>query len=250
MAAPGIGGSLKTARARLGWSREALAFHAGVSWSAIAQIESGRRKDVHMSSLLALAKALGVSVDYLAGAVGSAPPLFEHQVLVYGSEQAFTAAVVPFLTAGIEQSQCVLAIASAAKINLLRDELGDHAALVEFADWTDWYRSPTAALHRYRDFVTQECDRGRNWVRVVAEAGWASETGAALDAWNRYESLVNLVFAPLPATIMCTYDEHAFADESLARARCTHPTIAHGKDVTVNAEYREPAELLLEAEHG
>ena len=55
-----LGESLKAARARAGWSREALAYHSGVSWSAIAQIESGRRNDVRLSSLSALAEALGV----------------------------------------------------------------------------------------------------------------------------------------------------------------------------------------------
>ena len=59
MPASRIGESLKAARERLGWSREALAYHSGVSWSAIAQIESGRRKDVRLSSLSALAEALG-----------------------------------------------------------------------------------------------------------------------------------------------------------------------------------------------
>ena len=59
MEASRIAATLKTARDRLGWSREALAYHSGVSWSAISQIESGRRKDVRLTSLSALADALG-----------------------------------------------------------------------------------------------------------------------------------------------------------------------------------------------
>ena len=62
---PGQTQALRAARARAGWSRETLAHHSGVSWSAIAQIESGRRRDVRLSSLSALADALGVSVDEL-----------------------------------------------------------------------------------------------------------------------------------------------------------------------------------------
>ena len=76
-----IGETLRAARVRLGWSREALAYHAGMSWTAIAQIESGRRQDVRLSSLTALATALSVSVDYLIGAGPISPPLLEHLVL-------------------------------------------------------------------------------------------------------------------------------------------------------------------------
>src|ERR1700761_4783343 len=61
----GIGSRLRAARERLGLSREALAFHAGISWSAIAQVESGRRSQLRPSTLLALATALGLTIDYL-----------------------------------------------------------------------------------------------------------------------------------------------------------------------------------------
>ena len=50
---------------RLGWTREALAFHSGLSWSAIAQVESGRRTNLRPSTLAALSRPLGVSIDYL-----------------------------------------------------------------------------------------------------------------------------------------------------------------------------------------
>jgi transcriptional regulator with XRE-family HTH domain len=245
MATPNVGASLRAARARLGWTREALAYHSGVSWAAIAQIESGRRKDIHVSSLVALADALGVSLDYLVGSPGTAPQLFEHRALVYGSDAEFAAAVVPFLAEGAEQSHCLLAVASKAKISLIRRELGERADLVEFAEWSDWYRSPATALERYREYVTRKCERSGSWMRIVAEAGWARATGQKLAAWNRYESLVNLAFAPWPATIMCTYDERAFAKEPLAHARRCHPVIAHAGTVAANPTYRDPDDLLL-----
>jgi len=106
-----IGASLKAARARLGWSRETLAHHSGVSWSAIAQIESGRRKDVRLSSLSAFARALGVSVDYLIGsATATAPRLLEHRLLTYGSDEAYLAAATPFFAEGMERSDSLLAV--------------------------------------------------------------------------------------------------------------------------------------------
>jgi transcriptional regulator with XRE-family HTH domain len=246
MTPSGLGVSLRAARARRRWSREALAVHAGVSWSAIAQIESGRRHDIRTSSLVALANALGVPVGYLTGATGAAPQLFEHQALIYSTDDAFVAGAVPFLSEGIAMSQGVLTVASKAKAGLLRDGLGEQAGLVTFADWTDWYRSPTVALARYGDFMQETCHAPGAWVRVVAEAGWSGASREELLAWQRYESLVNLVFAPWPVTIMCTYDEQAFPAEVIAQAHLTHPALAHANRVVANDRYGDPAELLLE----
>ena len=64
---PSIAAALRRAREDRGWSREDLAHHSGVSYGAIAQIETGRRTDVRLRSLVALADALGVSVDALLG---------------------------------------------------------------------------------------------------------------------------------------------------------------------------------------
>jgi transcriptional regulator with XRE-family HTH domain len=152
---------LKAARARLGWSRETLAHHSGVSWSAIAQIESGRRKDVRLSSLSALAEALGVSVDYLIGsATATAPRLLEHRLLTYGSDDEYLAAATPFFAEGMERSDCLLAVTTGEQAGILRDSLGDHADLVEFADSTEWYRTPNTAMDGYRTFVNEKLAGG------------------------------------------------------------------------------------------
>jgi transcriptional regulator with XRE-family HTH domain len=243
-----IGDALRTARARVGWSRETLAHHSGISWSAIAQIEAGRRKDVRLTSLSALAGALGVSVDYLIGTPTTmTPQLFEHQAAIHGSDDAFLAAASPFLAEGAQQSHCLLAVMSPAKAALVRDCLGDRSERVEFADWEDWYRSPQQALARYAAFVTQKCESGAVWIRVVAEAAWAAGTGDELATWNRYESLVNLTFASSPATILCTYDERSFPPEAIADARRTHPQLTCGEEATASPTYRAPEDYLLEA---
>src|SRR5687767_1053271 len=97
-----IAATLRAARGRLGWSRETLAHHSGVSWSGIAQIESGRRKDVRLSTLSALANALDVSIDYLIGSAKiTAPQLLEHRLLTYGSDDEYLASAIPFFNEGI-----------------------------------------------------------------------------------------------------------------------------------------------------
>jgi transcriptional regulator with XRE-family HTH domain len=241
-----IGESLRTARARVGWSREALAYHSGVSWSAIAQIESGRRKDVRLSSLLALADALNVSVDYLIGTTAAiTPQLLGHRALTYGSDEEFLAAAIPFLAEGIERSHGLLAVTTESQIELLRDTLADRFEHVEFADSVDWYRSPDTAFNRYREFVKQRFEAGAAWIRIVGEPVWAGRSDAEITMWTRYESMINLSFASSPATIVCPYDTRALPEEIVADARRTHPEVAHGTDATASLTYREPLDFLL-----
>jgi transcriptional regulator with XRE-family HTH domain len=242
-----IGASLKAARARLGWSRETLAHHSGVSWSAIAQIESGRRKDVRLSSLSALAEALGVSVDYLIGsATATAPQLLEHRLLTYGSDEEYLAGAIPFFAEGIERSDCLLAVTTEEQAEILRDSLGDRADIVEFADSTDWYRSPTTAMDGYRTFVNEKLEAGAAWIRIVAEIAPESRSDAEIPAWARYESFVNLAFASSPTTFVCSYDDRSWPVDVIADARQTHPELADGTAATVNREYRGPEDFLLD----
>ncbi len=242
-----IGASLRAARARVDWSREALAYHSGVSWSAIAQIESGRRQDVRLSTLSALAEALGVSVDYLIGTTATLTPrMLEHRLLTYGSDEQFLAGTVPFLVEGVERSDCLLAVTTAARIEHLQDALDDRAERVEFADWTDWYRSPKDVLSRYDAYVKRKFAAGATWFRIVGEAAWAGESDAEIATWTRYESVVNLAFASAPVTFLCTYDERAFPAKVVDDARRTHPEVAHETGASASPAYRKPEEFLLQ----
>lgn len=56
-----MGNQLKRLRDKAGLSQEALARLAGVSSAAIFRIEQGRPSDPKLSTLAALAKALGMS---------------------------------------------------------------------------------------------------------------------------------------------------------------------------------------------
>ena len=243
-----IGVTLRAARARLGWSRETLAHHSGVSWSAIAQIESGRRKDVRLSSLSALANALRVSVDYLIGTAATPPQLLGHRLLTYGSDEEYLATAIPFFAEGMERSDCLLAVTTEERIELLRDSLEDRAGHVEFADSADWYRSPSTAMHGYRTFVNEKLEGGAAWIRIVAEGALVSRpSDAQVAGWNRYESFVNVAFASSPTTFVCSYDDRSWPVDVIAHARRTHPEVADGIDARANPEYRVPEDLLLDA---
>ena len=211
-----VGTALRSARERAGWSREALAYHSGLSLGAIAQIESGRRQDVRLASLVALGDALEVSVDYLVGGEATmSPRLFEHRALIYGSDDEFLAIAVAFLAGGIRRSECALAITTPQQTSLLQESLGDEAAHVEFHDSGEWYRSPRAALDAYRTFVKERFELGAPWIRIVGEPVWAGRTDAEVAEWVRYESLLNMAFASAPATMICPYDRGPLLRRSL-----------------------------------
>ncbi|MFZ0919023.1 MAG: MEDS domain-containing protein [Candidatus Dormiibacterota bacterium] len=248
MASSRLGGSLKSARERLGWSREALAYHSGLSWAAITQIESGRRKEVRVSSLRALASALGVSVDYLVGGAATvSPELLRHPVLVYGSDDEYLASSIPFLVEGITRSDCVLAVTGRRCMGLLRDALGENATHVEFFDSSEWYVSLRGAASGYRSFMKEQFERGAPWIRIIGEPVWTGRSEAEFAEWFRYESMINLSFASSPATIVCTYDARSVPDTVLDSARRAHPQLAAAGDVSANPAYQDPEDFLLTA---
>jgi transcriptional regulator with XRE-family HTH domain len=59
-----VGERIKERRAQLGWTQEQLAKESGLSKGFISDLEAGKRS-VGADSLLAIATALGVSMDHL-----------------------------------------------------------------------------------------------------------------------------------------------------------------------------------------
>jgi transcriptional regulator with XRE-family HTH domain len=64
---------LKALRENAGMSQQSLAVSAGLSVSLVSQIERGSRADPRMSTITALAGALGITLDELVGRNGPAP---------------------------------------------------------------------------------------------------------------------------------------------------------------------------------
>jgi transcriptional regulator with XRE-family HTH domain len=242
-----IGPRVRAARKRLGWTREALAFHAGVSWSAIAQVESGRRTNLRPSTLAALSRALGVSIDYLVDGSASRPTMLNHSAFPYGSDDQFRATVGPFLTEGMERSEALLAVTTATNIELLREHLGKDARRVEFIEASGFYSTPVAALEAYRAFSDAQVKRGAAWVRVVGEPVWPGRSADEIRIWTRYESLFNLLFATSPLTAICPYDVRSVAPEIVRQAQVTHPHTVGDGGISPSLDYTDPGRFALQA---
>jgi transcriptional regulator with XRE-family HTH domain len=244
----GIGARVKAARERLAWSREALAFHSEISWSGVAQIESGRRRNLRPGTLTALAGALGVTVDYLLGGGPASPAMLEHRAFLYGTDEELLEVAGPFLAEGVERSEALLAVTSRPNIELLSNHLGPDASHVEFAEAASWYESPAAALEAYKNFSTDRLAAGAAWIRIVGEPGpaWAGRSDSEIRLWNRYESVVNLVFAAWPVTLLCAYDERSVQPEIAGQARHTHPHMIGQEAGADSPDYVDPGGFVLE----
>jgi transcriptional regulator with XRE-family HTH domain len=244
----GIGTRLRAARERRGWSREALAVHSGISWSAVAQIESGRRRNVRPDTLSALSGALGVTLDYILHGRPSGSPLFEHHIFVYDTDDELLETAGPFLAEGSERGEATLAVTTKAKIKLLRKHLGSNARTTEFAEEASWYSEPVFALNRYRTFLNSKLEQDAPWVRIVGDPVWTARSNAEVRKWTRYESLVNLAFAASPVTLLCLYDRRSVDPRIVRQAHVTHPQTAGPDGIATSPDYEDPMEFVLESD--
>ncbi|MEU4356787.1 sensor histidine kinase [Streptomyces virginiae] len=171
---------------------------------------------------------------------GQAPRLV-HQGLVYGSDEAFLTATVPFCLDGLEQDEAVLAVTTPANIDLLRQQLGSAAKSVEFIGADDWYQAPGRTLAAYYRYVDERTATGRHrQVRVIGEPVWHGRDVLETDEWTRYESVINVAFADCPAWIVCPYDTRALPEAVVADARRTHPQLVTGPAAESSSHYADP----------
>ena len=217
-----------------------------MSWSAIAQLETGRRKHLRPGTLAALAGSLGVTTDYLVAGRSASAPMFEHRALLYRGDREFLDVAAPFLQEGVERGEATLAVSSSRNIGLLQERLGEHCEHVEFALHSRFYSSPLGALNRYREFVDARLDQGCPWVRIVGQPVWDGRSEEEARIWTRYESLLNLIFSASPLTIVCPYDVRALDPVILGHARATHPRTIEYDALSASSHYVDPGGFVLD----
>lgn len=240
-----IGTRVKRGRERLGWSREELAYRSGMSWSAIAQIESNRRRNLRPATLSSLADTLGVTIDYLVKG-GPTGAVLEHLALVYATDEEFVAAAGPFLRAGIERSEAVLVVTTPENIRLLRRHLGAGAREVEFADFAARFDAPTRAVAGFRDFARTALGEGASWVRILAEPIWRGRSASEVRRWTRLESLLNIAFGSWPVTLLCPYDKRIVPPRVMRQVPATHPQTLTSEGLQGGSGQFDPAGFILE----
>lgn len=238
-----VGDAVRAARARVGWTREVLAARSGVSRAAIEQIEAGRRRDIRVSTACQLADALGLTVDQLVRG-GERAHRATHTAYLYSSRDEFVETVTAALSGAAEHGEAALVVSSASNLDALRAAGLDEDA-VDAAVADEWCATASCAARNYLDYLERKLAAGYERVRIVGEPFGVRRRAQEMNAWLRFESLTNLVFADYPATILCAFDTAAVGHGLLQAVRETHPQIAGDDALVRDSTFVPPQEFLI-----
>jgi hypothetical protein len=183
-------------------------------------------------------------MDYLVDG-GPTTAMLTHQALLYQDEEEFAEGAARFLLDGLERSEAALAMTGKRNLKLLKKRLGPAAARIELVDSGGEYTRPHVPMELFMRFLTERLRDGAVWVRIVGEPPWAGRSAAEVRRWTQYESLVNLIFAGSPMSIMCPYDVSALPARIVSEAHVTHPQTIRNGEIAESPEYREPGRFVL-----
>jgi anti-sigma regulatory factor (Ser/Thr protein kinase) len=153
---------------------------------------------------------------------------FDHDALIYDSDEEFVGLIAPILEQGLENGETVLAVLNRRSWGYLREALGPAADQVAFTDRDSWYVRPATTIAAFDETVRRHTGNGSPSVRAVAEIQFGPDP-AEWDQWIAYEAILNHSLAPLPAQIICAYDTRVLPDEVIESAWRTHPEVTNGK---------------------
>ncbi len=150
---------------------------------------------------------------------------FRHEALLYAGTDDFTGRMVPVIEGALDAGEPILVAVDAAKIDLLRDRLGDGSDAVLWTDIREVGRNPARIIPVWRRFVATHGSGGHVW--GVGEPVWAGRSRAALEEAQLHEELLNVAFAGASRfTLLCPYDTAGLAPEAIREAHRSHPHVA------------------------
>lgn len=159
---------------------------------------------------------------------------------MYAGIDEFVSATASLLREGIEADEPAMVMVAPQKIERLREELGNDAQHVRFADMTRAGRNPAWIIPAWREFA--RANEGRTMLGI-GEPIWAGRRADELVECQRHESLLNYAFADADGfKLLCPYDTDALPPEVIAEARRSHPCVVHGDAEEACGEYRGTVE--------
>jgi len=167
--------------------------------------------------------------------------LASHTALFYGSDDQFASAVGAYLGEGVAREERVLAVVPLAKLERLRDELGQDAGAIDFVDARDGYRPQWNVFRAVLDSLASAPGRR---LRVVAEQDLAARTPAEVIDYQRLEAAVNVIFRDHPLTLLCPYDAGTLSTDLFDISRLTHDTVIDETGRRHNEQFADPSALL------
>jgi anti-anti-sigma regulatory factor len=168
------------------------------------------------------------------------PHLRGHLCWRFGSQDEFVGQAREFLAEGLAEGQRVLYVGRGdldvlvrqlCTVRALEDGIGRGAVQVASLEAT--YSSgavvePEEQVRRYATATGEALAAGFTGLRVAADATPMVRTPAQLDAFARYEYLVDRFMSTEPMSAMCAYSAAELDDESIAQLACLHPCASEG----------------------
>jgi len=167
----------------------------------------------------------------------------EHAALLHGDMDAFLSYLIPFVRAGTENREPAVVAVGANHLAALRDAVGAGAPGVTWADTRKWHPNSSTRLRAFHEYVTERVADGATRIRLIGEPEWYEARPDLIREWTRYESVLNMVLATFPVSVVCTYDTSRLDPAIVANARRTHPVVSDGEEAP-SPDFLDPAELL------
>ena len=143
---------------------------------------------------------------------------FFHHALIYDSVDDFVDAALPFVSAGIEAGEPVLARVKSVNADALSEALGADAAGADVAPAEGFYATPSRTRAKFLDWVA---DRPGGRVRILGEPPWPLDSEAGVREWARHESVINVAFWGMAVSFACPYDESTLPEAIIESAEST-----------------------------
>jgi anti-sigma regulatory factor (Ser/Thr protein kinase) len=167
---------------------------------------------------------------------------FHHATLFYAGEDGFLDGTVPFISEAVAAEEPILVAVAVARIEILKDVLGDHAEQVHFADMHILGSNPARIIPAWRRFLGEHAPDGRP-VRGIGEPIWAGRGPAELTECQRHEALLNVAFDEGQGwQLLCPYDLEALDDDVIEAAQRSHPYLAQAGTTRKSEAYVHPHE--------
>jgi MEDS: MEthanogen/methylotroph, DcmR Sensory domain len=173
---------------------------------------------------------------------------FVHQSCGYESDDEFVAVAVPFVRAGLEAGEPVLATTTTANLDLLGRSLGQDVNRIEVAESAAFGRRPPQRVAAFQRYWRANASPPDGRVRILAEPVWQGWSDQEVRSWIRMESGLNVVLAEANVTMVCPYDTRLVNQDVSSSALRTHPLIAGASGHSDSVDYADPIAFAAECD--
>jgi anti-sigma regulatory factor (Ser/Thr protein kinase) len=158
-------------------------------------------------------------------------------VLYQEGADGFVRSMLPSIECALAGNAPVLVVTDNARIELLKDALGDDAERVLLADMRQLGRNPGRIIPALRQFLLERETNGTHALGI-GEAIWPGRTPDELAECERHESLVDLAFSGGRAwDLLCPYDVESLDDRVIESAQRSHAYLARDGESENNQAY-------------